>query len=538
MKLKEIKIDPYFKRFTDLTVQGIPETAHLIILAGPNGCGKSSFFEALNVWYRLKSYRTIHWSAEYNLKDVQSGYVPTRPQGVSYIDFHDHVIDGTKQQNYRKVFYIRTAYRNDPEFQSNQLTKVGSLLDEISRRSVRMIDNDAAVARHYQRLAGQALSDVWLKSGETTLDQLRKEILGDIRKALLRLFPDLELNSLGDPLIDGTFRFTKGASQGFGYMNLSSGEKAAFDLILDLVIARREYDNTLFCIDEPESHMNARLQAKLLSVLYDLVPENCQLMLATHSIGMMRRAQDIETKNPGSVVFLDFEDRDFDQKQVIEPTTPDRAFWKKVHAVALGDLAKLVPPERVVICEGTPKGTESVHNYSHDARCYDRIFEAKFPETKFVSMGNSDQVIEDKRGLAKTLSLLIEKLEVIRLVDRDARSPEEVADLKNKGVRVLSRRNLECYLFDDEVLQALAKSEGKEDKAEAILAAKDAIMKEITPPDNLKLASGKLYNECKEILGLTDPGNDTKAFMRDTLAPLVTPEMDVYKELRQDIFDA
>ena len=42
-------------------------------------------------------------------------------------------------------------------------------------------------------------------------------------------------------------------------------------------------------------------------MLYDLVPENCQLMLATHSIGMMRRARDIDQQqNPGSVAFLDF----------------------------------------------------------------------------------------------------------------------------------------------------------------------------------------------------------------------------------------
>ena len=68
----------------------------------------------------------------------------------------------------------------------------------------------------------------------------------------IRLFPNLELNSLGNPLRDGTFRFTKGSSRGFAYKNLSGGEKAAFDLVLDLVVARNEYNDTIFCIDEPE----------------------------------------------------------------------------------------------------------------------------------------------------------------------------------------------------------------------------------------------------------------------------------------------
>ena len=138
--------------------------------------------------------------------------------------------------------------------------------------------------------------------------------------------------------------------------------------------------------------MNARLQAELLSVLYDLIPENCQLMLATHSIGMMRRARDIEDEHPGSVVFLDFENHDFDCPRGIEPEKPSRTFWKNAYRVALDDLAALVAPERVVICEGHPRTEKPVRNHSHDARCYERILESEFPETRFVSMGNDREV--------------------------------------------------------------------------------------------------------------------------------------------------
>jgi hypothetical protein len=38
-----------FKRFTDLTIDGLSPAARLIVLAGPNGSGKSSFFDALKV---------------------------------------------------------------------------------------------------------------------------------------------------------------------------------------------------------------------------------------------------------------------------------------------------------------------------------------------------------------------------------------------------------------------------------------------------------------------------------------------------------
>ena len=534
MRIKTITIKD-FKRFTHLTIQGIPETVRLIMLAGPNGTGKSSFFDALHIWGESRSGRGINWDADYHAKGYSQEVGGSNWNEQVQIEFHDYIPNDPRDN--RKIFYIRSAYRNDPEFQVNQLRRTGDPLDEV--RINRMIENDAAVSRNYQRLVGNAVEDVFERGdGSTTLSAFRDQVTEEIRSPFRKLFPDMEFNSLGNPMTDGTFRFTKGASHRFSFKNLSGGEKAVFDLILDLVVAQHSYDRTVFCIDEPESHMNTRLQAELLSVLYDLVPEDCQLMLATHSIGMMRRARDIHAASPGSVVFLDFGGRDFDQHQIIEPILPDVTFWNRTYDVALDDLAALVAPERVVICEGEPRNRNASQSYSHDARCYERIFEAEFSGTRFVPGGNALEVAEDKRGIGYALSVLTRGVEVVRLIDRDARSPEETDELREGGVRVLSRRNLECYLFDDEVLQALALSVGKEDKTEALLARKEGIRsaRSDDAPDDLKPASGEIYIACKKMLGLADPGNDAKTFMRYTLAPLIKPGMNVYEELKHDIF--
>ena len=49
MKIKSIKL-ANFKRFTDLSIEGLPEKAKLVVMIGPNGCGKSSVFDALNCY--------------------------------------------------------------------------------------------------------------------------------------------------------------------------------------------------------------------------------------------------------------------------------------------------------------------------------------------------------------------------------------------------------------------------------------------------------------------------------------------------------
>lgn len=65
MKIKEIKLNR-FKRFTDLLITDIPETAKLVVLVGTNECGKTSVFEGLNHWYKyniryLQTFLTV-WS--------------------------------------------------------------------------------------------------------------------------------------------------------------------------------------------------------------------------------------------------------------------------------------------------------------------------------------------------------------------------------------------------------------------------------------------------------------------------------------------
>ena len=540
MKLATVTIKN-FRRFTDLTIQNIPESTRLIMLAGPNGCGKSSLFDAFAIWHRriARPQYNAEWDTSYHGKVGITTSTHNNDQILDQIKPAFHEPMPADENELKKLFYIRSAYRNDPEFQIRQLTRSGPILDE--QRIRRLIENDATVSRNYSRMASNAFQEFFNPSNATVpAGELADRIIGKVRDSYTLLFPDLTLDSLSDPLADGTFHFTKGTSKSFEFKNLSGGEKAAFDLILDIAVHSREFNNTIFCIDEPESHMNTRLQAELLQVLYELIPLSCQLVMATHSIGMMRRARDMETADPGTVAFLDFGDRNFDEAQVIEPTTPNRDFWHRAYEVALGDLAALVAPKHIVICEGEPVTRQPGSNHGHDADCYNTIFGEKFPDTRFVSMGSDQQIIGDKRGLAEALRLLIGGVTVTRLIDRDDRTPDTANHLQQDGIRVLSRRNLESYLYDDEIIKVLAMSESQPDRIGELLAAtkkaRASAQEKGKPHDDLKPASGEIYVACKKILGLTQRGNDAGEFARETLAPLIQPGMTVYNDLANDIF--
>jgi len=322
---------------------------------------------------------------------------------------------------------------------------------------------------------------------------------------------------------------------------LSGGEKAAFDLLLDLIIKRRALPEAVYCIDEPDAHMNARLQGGLLSELYSLLPDQGQLWLATHSIGMMRKARELAEASPGAVAFLDFGDPDFDQVTVVRPSRPTRAFWQRQLAVALDDLAHLVAPREVVICEGSPVTPGSGKNAEHDAICYDMIFNDEYPDVKFLSAGNAADVTRDRLAFLAALPKIATGITVRRLIDRDDHAPADIARFKAEGVSVLSWRNIESYLFDDEILTALCQQKGRQTDLPAVIAAKKtAITKSIArgnPPDDLKSAAGDIFNSTRQILHLVGCGNDCRAFARSTLAPLIKPGTNVYDELERVIFD-
>jgi hypothetical protein len=321
----------------------------------------------------------------------------------------------------------------------------------------RTIDLDQRVEQNYTRLIAQSVTALWDRTApnQTTGDIVGR-LVGDIAAPLERLLPGLVFEGPSlDPLTHGTFEFTKGSVQRYAYKALSGGEKTVFDLLLDLAMKRATLTDTVYCIDEPELHVNAAIHGALLDEMVGFLPDDCQFIIATHSAGMLASARAMNDAMPGSVAFLDFDGLDTDEPVELTPVRPDRAFWKRQLAIAFGGFADLLASARVVFCEGDPAMRNS-SRASFDARCLAIIFGDHLPDTSFMSVGNSDDVEEDRfLQLGDRITALIDGVEIIRLVDRDDKSETEITEARERGVRVLRRRNLECYLLDNEVLTAL-----------------------------------------------------------------------------------
>ena len=510
MRIRSIHLTK-FKRFTDLTIEGIPDTAKLVILVGPSGSGKSSLFDAINAWG--KEHRYSSYDPEYYRKDEQ----PTNSRSHQQFGNLGVTINADDcPPNLGQACYIRLAYRHTSKFSVSTVTKIDE--SEYWRLDGQRDFSapDVEVERNYHRVYDQIMKEVF-KSEERTNVQIREQVIGQVRDSLQSIFPDLWLHSLEDPEGGGTFYFEKGVAKKYNYVNLSGGEKAAFDLLLDFIVRREYYPNAVMCIDEPEAHMGLGAQGKLLEVLYELIPEKSQLWLGTHSIGILRASKKILEANPGEVVFLDFSGHDFDQEINIKPiTAPDRNFWRSLHDSVLEDLSGLLAPEKIIVCESTP-GSDGF-----DARCYNEIFAKNYPDALFVSAGGKGEL--DK--IIPILQTVIQKAEIFVVRDRDDLLDRRRDELIQQGIHVLNRTSIEDYLIHDEVLKKFADSNSLDENQ--LQALKN------TNGDNAKARAGQIYQRVRQY-GV--PVGETKEeFLSDVIAPLLSEEMATYQELEKDIF--
>ena len=264
-----------------------------------------------------------------------------------------------------------------------------------------------------------------------------------------------------------------------------------------------------------------------------LIGENCQVWIATHSIGFLRALQD-ELKDDCQVV--QFKDSMDLAKQACElkPIRKTRKAWQDIFETALDDLTGLISPDTIIYCEGRDKpglhGTEK----GLDAKVYNNIFSEKYNDVLFVSSGGNTELDQRSEIALAILTKVFTDINIWVLKDRDFDSGKPVDQAKRQTYlqnnpeshRVLNRWELENYLFDKGVLKKYCKDRG-------------LAFNEIEFDENItEIIDHNVKDIIATIKSICGLGNNySNENLKLELSEYITEDMPIFTELEDCIFN-
>lgn len=527
MKIIKIQLKNGYKRFKDLTIDLGEPPARIVALVGPNGCGKSSVFDGM--LFKNTTHSVIGQFGNKNFKfhsmEAKSDYDSTNI--IIKFDKGDFIEarDSMPPDKQNTIFSYRNPYRYNSNLDISSLQKIPSIKQNNIGASS-SIDLDDKMTQNYQRLYTYITN--YRKENDLTDKEAKNKIIGELNDILKKCL-NLEISDEGD-IMDGrgSLYFEKNDQEReFDYNVLSSGEKEVVDILLDIYLKREDYDDTIYIIDEPELHLNTGIQRKLLVEVEKLIPQNCQLWVATHSIGFLNALkQELNDKS----AIINFKGDYASEKIILTPMVKNRDNWKEIFQTALEDLTGLISPETIIYCEGKKEAGESKDNLGLDAEVYNKIFSQAYPDTLFISSGGNTEPDKYSSIALTILNKAFRDVDLLLLKDMDINGNGKPTTAKqrndflesNSMNRMLKRKEIENYLFDFEILSKKHKDIKEEDY--------DKIVKDIAG-ENIKDKAGELMRLCGIVSGLNQED------FKKELSKFITPETNIYVELEECIFE-
>jgi len=451
--MKIIKLElKNFKRFDELTIDltSLPEPAKLVLLIGANGSGKSSVFDAFEVLNKptKNEGREVAYYNKQESTDNFSIVAVVDRKDQSGKNIEAKVIAGKIEQGLKvDSFYGRTSVRQVPKLTRTSLGQNQIIFERDSDRPRTFIERDNRFENDIEKVASSILTDVF--NSNTSTEAIRESYINPINKSFQNIFSvedntRLKLISIKPPLDGKTAEilFKKGQST-IPYDYLSNGEKEIFNILLNFLTRSEYFKDTVYFLDEIDLHLNTALQKSLLKeITENWIPDNCQLWIASHSLGFIDYANEAE-----NAAIIDFDNLDFDFPQMIYPSAK-KSFDVFEIAVSKEFLSNIFEGKIIVFAE------------NKDAFFYNNL---KVKDTIFVAANNKAEVFYKVKGSP-----------IYRgLIDRDYLTDTEREQIlkEYQNLYILKYYSSENYLYHPDNLQKYYESKGAEFDKEAYITS-------------------------------------------------------------------
>jgi predicted ATPase len=426
-----------FKRFTDLTIDGIPEKAKLVLLIGSNGSGKSSVFDAFDFIVKQFSGNTYspvsleHYYSKNNLREEIS---ITFSDGDSIKMIDKSVVSSDTAKGKLSKFAGRSSVRIVPRI-TNQIN-----LDFAKSNTdgpLTFIDADqrfdSDVSLYMQEIDDALRAPVFRGESADTL-KIFHEYIEPLNTSLINILggdttTTIQIVAFNNPTAqtNGQLIFQKGESR-INYDLLSHGEKQIVILLLNFIVRKHFYNDAIIFIDEMDCHLNTVLQTRLLNeIINTWIPEKSQLWTASHALGFIDFA-----KHSENAALIDLDLLNFDIPQVIRPEPHENM---EVYDIAV--------PKEIIKKIFTSHKLVAVENKN------DEQYNLALGEKGFIFLPASnshDVFLTTKREPG-----------IMGLRDRDYLKFEEIEAIKKKfpRLKILTYYAFENYIYHPDNLEEL-----------------------------------------------------------------------------------
>ena len=308
-------------------------------------------------------------------------------------------------------------------------------------------DWDRQLETRYRPVSGtnrneKAVFDLQSKEAQYSLDatadiKLHGRESSAIDRLMLRDSPLEKANQLFEQgnlpvrlkMVNGEVMATRSASNPYGIVKMSDGERSAMILAAEVISAK---PGSVLLIDEPELHLHRSIVVPLLITLMS-ERQDCAFIISTHELSLPAEIENA-------------------QALLVRGCT-----WTAASTV-VGWEANLLPsidevPEdiridilgsrrRILFVEGVQSSMDQP------------LYEILFPDVSVRPRNNCVEVQKAVTGLRVVEAL--HHIDAYGLVDNDSQTPEKIASLAKNNIYALPAYSVESLYYSEEVMAAIA----------------------------------------------------------------------------------